>query len=671
MSYTILLNGREHGFIRPERGIRQGDPMSPFLFIMCAEALVSVLNNAEHKGHLHGIQLAAGGPSVHHLLFADDSLLLCQANLMESVEVLRCLKLYGQASGQQINPSKSSIIFGDRVEEGIKADIKRIISMDNEGGEGTYLGLPEVFKGSKKNILNFIREKLHNRIQGWFVKSLSLGGKEILIKSVGLALPVYAMSVFKLPKYLCAKLTSALRDFWWGDGSARRKLPWVAWEKLCQSKENGGMGFHDIERFNQALLGKQAWRIHTNLDSLVSRVLKSRYFRNGSFQEASIGTRSSYAWRSILHGREVMNLGLVKQIGDGKESNVWSTNWLLDTSARPPMYMQDSIVDLTLKVSDLFIPNTDLWDKEKVRDTFTPEDAERVLKLKPLLSRPDSDVWGLTNHMGYTTQSAYQLLSAVHDQNNPTHTSLPPVEQQLWKNLWKKRNSELGNFKTFPWILWNLWKSRNELVFENSRTSPLSCVTKSVEEANIWFQVNGDSGDPVQTPAQPPPTSHQWERPPQDFLKCNIGSAWDHRYGLSGAGWLVRDHQGIAINHSRRAFVGSMSKREADLKSLHWAVESMVNMRLNNVILEASSIELRESLLEPHRFPELQSLIANILLLLSRLVSLSLLHVQESRNRVSNAIAVSVTADLRTQSYVAAGGPSWLSHTILSEAQAM
>nr|VDD60900.1 unnamed protein product [Brassica oleracea] len=72
-----------------------------------------------------------------------------------------------------------------------------------------------------------------------------------------------------------------------------------------------------------------------------------------------------------------------------------------------------SIVDLTLKVSDLFILNTDLWDKEKVRDTFTPEDAERVLKLKPLLSRPDSDVWGLTNHMGYTTQSAYQLLSAL------------------------------------------------------------------------------------------------------------------------------------------------------------------------------------------------------------------------------------------------------------------
>ncbi|XP_048599620.1 uncharacterized protein LOC125579808 [Brassica napus] len=231
MSYTILLNCREHGFIRPERGIRQGDPISPFLFIICTEALVSVLNNAKSKGRLHGIKLAVGGPLVLHLLFVDGSLLLCQANLMESVE---------------INPSKSSIIFGERVEEGIKADIKHILVIDKEGGEGTYLGLPEVFKGSKRNILNFIRERLHNRIHRWFAKSLSPGGKEILIKSVGLALPIYTMSVFRLPKDLCAKLTSALRDFWWSDGSSRRKLPWVTWEKLCQSKENGGMGFHDI-----------------------------------------------------------------------------------------------------------------------------------------------------------------------------------------------------------------------------------------------------------------------------------------------------------------------------------------------------------------------------------------------------------------------------------------
>ena len=147
------------------------------------------------------------------------------------------------------------------------------------------------------------------------------------------------------------------------------------------------------------------------------------YFKNGTFQEAYLGTRPSYAWRSILHGREAMNLGLVKRIGDGKDSNVWSTNWLVDTSARPPMYRQDSLVDLMLKVCDLFIPNKELWDREKVRETFTPEDAQCVLRLKPSLSRPDC----LNLNLHY-------LVACT-----------------------KKRNSKLGNFKTFPWILWNLW----------------------------------------------------------------------------------------------------------------------------------------------------------------------------------------------------------------------
>ncbi|KAG2304524.1 hypothetical protein Bca52824_033175 [Brassica carinata] len=192
-----------------------------------------------------------------------------------------------------------------------------------------------------------------------------------------------------------------------------------------------------------------------------------------------------------------------------------------------------------------------------------------------------------------------------------------------------------------------------------------------MEEANIWFQVNCDPIGSVHNVALPLHPPELWVRPPTDVLKCNIGSAWDHLSGLSGAGWLLRDHRGSPRNHSRRAYSGTISRREADLMALHWAVESMVNMRLNNVILEASSMELRESLLEPHRFPELKSLIESIMLLFTRLDSWSLIHVNGSRNRVSTAIAVSVTSDHRSQSYVAAGGPSWLSHTVLSEAQAM
>lgn len=93
VTYSVLLNGNSYGFIQPERGIRQGDPLSPFLFILCAEALVHTMNKAETEGRLSGLRLTRSCPSIQHLLFAGDSLFLCRANFKEGAEILRCLKL--------------------------------------------------------------------------------------------------------------------------------------------------------------------------------------------------------------------------------------------------------------------------------------------------------------------------------------------------------------------------------------------------------------------------------------------------------------------------------------------------------------------------------------------------------------------------------------------------
>ena len=110
----------------------------------------------------------------------------------------------------------------------------------------------------------------------------------------------YTMSCFKLPDNLCGDLTSMIWQFWWGQKKDEKKLAWISLERMCQPKENCGMGFRDLKSFNKALLAKQGWRLQSNNQSLFARVFKAKYFPESEFTEASLGNHPSFAWRSIM-----------------------------------------------------------------------------------------------------------------------------------------------------------------------------------------------------------------------------------------------------------------------------------------------------------------------------------------------------------------------------------
>ena len=196
------------------------------------------------------------------------------------------------------------------------------------------MGLPTPDGGMHKGKFQNLQSRLAKRILLW--GNQSQGGKEILIKAVAQALPTHIMGVFKLPFELCDDLTHITRNFWWGAKNGKRKTHWVAWDNMVKPKSHGGMGFRDMRLFNQALLARQAWRLLQELETLSARVLRARYYADANILDATLGQAPSQVWRSILEGRDVLSLGLIKRIGDGSTTRIWSDNWIpRDVMMRP------------------------------------------------------------------------------------------------------------------------------------------------------------------------------------------------------------------------------------------------------------------------------------------------------------------------------------------------
>ena len=180
-----------------------------------------------------------------------------------------------------------------------------------------YLGLPSFIRRKKKEIFDNIKQRVWKKLQGWEGKLLSQVGREVLIKAVAQALPTYMMSCFKLPIGLCHEIEALIKKFFWGQRGGGWKVHWIKWEGLCKPKSQGGMGFKDLSMFNDALLAKQTWPLLHDKTSLFYRVFKSKFFPTSTIMEATNLSSASYAWRSIIRGREVIKKWAIWRIGDG------------------------------------------------------------------------------------------------------------------------------------------------------------------------------------------------------------------------------------------------------------------------------------------------------------------------------------------------------------------
>jgi hypothetical protein len=290
VSYQVRVNGSLTDVITPQRGLRQGDPLSPYLFLLCSEGFSSLLNKAEEEGVLEGIRICNGAPSFNHLLFADDSLVLIKATRESAKSLQNVLQLYEVCSG------KSSVMFSGNTKEVYRNHVLAELRIRSEARTEKYLGLPVYVGRSRTKTFVYLKDRVWKKIQGWNEKMLSKAGKDILIKACAQAIPTFAMSCFDLTKTLCDDISMMICRFWWAQQDKENKVHWLSWETLSKSKSEGGLGFRDLYGFNLAMLARQGWRMLTNPESLCARVLKARYFHNTSILEAIPTGGISYSW---------------------------------------------------------------------------------------------------------------------------------------------------------------------------------------------------------------------------------------------------------------------------------------------------------------------------------------------------------------------------------------
>ena len=200
-SFAILLNGCPLERRMASRGLRQGDPLYPYLFIIVTEVLSRLLLREETRGSFHGINIGRTILSISHLMFADDTILFFRARQDEVCAIWSCISKYQEWSGQRVNIQKPGLMFSKNCSERRKRDISGFLGIQECDKEIYYLGNPLFLGRNRGKSFAKLKKRVHDRLEGWMAKSISKAGRTTLVKSVIQSIPSYAMSTFRLPKY--------------------------------------------------------------------------------------------------------------------------------------------------------------------------------------------------------------------------------------------------------------------------------------------------------------------------------------------------------------------------------------------------------------------------------------------------------------------------------------
>lgn len=465
--YSILVNGAPSSPFSPSRGIRQGDPLSPFLFVILMEGLSRLIAKKKAEGQIRGLQPIRSIPATTHQQFVDDTMLHGIPTVKEALAYRDILNLFSRASGMEINFSKSTIFFFN-THQAIQSHLSRLLGFKIGSLPSRYLGAPLTLKPWKKVHWEKVLASMERKCKHWTNRALNFAGRIILTKAVLQAIPHYLLSILPAPKGILNQMRIIQRSFLWSGNSEKKKWSLVAWQKLCKPKDRGGLNLVDHSVVNRICGAKIWWKWVTDTSLPWANHWKEKYMPNGTIldlirmQDAPNG---SPIWNHAKNNRSIVQEHSFWEIRNGTQALFWEDAWQqspkLDTPQLLPL-KQNNQNEGKFRVNQYWNPISEDpdWREWTIFNSSNNENIQesiqalnqQILKRKIRISEENDKLrWGLKGNEDFSLKEARSI---IEREEKP---EIVPWSDKVWDNLqWPK-------IKTFLWLL----MQKKTLTWEN------------------------------------------------------------------------------------------------------------------------------------------------------------------------------------------------------------
>ncbi|XP_021996129.1 uncharacterized protein LOC110893325 [Helianthus annuus] len=350
-SFSMCVNGSVHGFFPGKRGLRQGDPISPYLFTLVMEVLTAILHHAVRIDSSFKFHNKCEKQQIINLCFADDLFLFARGEVNSARCIMSSLSKFTKMSGLQPSNQKSTIFFCN-VNGHVKNAILDLMPFVEGKLPVKYLGVPLISSRLGYSDCRVLVDRLQKRITHWRNKLLSFAGRLQLITSVLSAMHIYWSSVFMLPTRIVLELEACMRNFLWSQESSYSKgKSKVSWKTVCTPKYEGGLGIRRIGDMNKALMAYHAWSIVSKRESLWVDWVHSYRLRGKSFWICKTPANCCWSWRKLVQLRPLIRNHLWSELGNGENTSAWYDYWS-DIGPLGDFISPRSITDADFRLDD-------------------------------------------------------------------------------------------------------------------------------------------------------------------------------------------------------------------------------------------------------------------------------------------------------------------------------